>query len=125
MKKNVPNICLGSKVSNDYFVAFGGLTNYLERVADDDPPRTRHLAFRAFLHRVIPKYEEYFSSEEFNDVINSQNGATVEKINSIVQKLNELRSQKTSDCEVLQPLRIALVDLISGGDKKSLNKSQG
>tara|TARA_B100000686_G_C16419220_1_gene776281 strand:- start:361 stop:738 length:378 start_codon:yes stop_codon:yes gene_type:complete len=125
MKKNVPNICRDSEVSHDYSVAFGSLTNYLERVADDDPPRTRHLACRAFLHRVIPKYEEYFPPEEYEDVINSQNGATVDKINSIVEKLNELRSQKISDCEVLQPLRIALVDLISGGDKKSLNKSKG
>ena len=125
MKKNVPNICRDSEVSHDYSFAFGSLTNYLERVADDDPPRTRHLAFRAFLHRVIPKYEEYFSPAEYNNVINSQNSATVDKINSIVEKLNELRSQKISDCEVLQPLRIALVDLISGGDKKSLNKSKG
>jgi hypothetical protein len=126
MKKKVPNICRDSKVSHDYSVAFGSLTNYLERVADDDPPRTRHLAFRAFLHRLIPKYEEYFSPVEYNNVINSQNSATVDKINSIVEKLNELRSQKISDCEVLQPFRIALVDLISGGDKKShFNKKQG
>ena len=63
MKKNVPNICNNSNVSYDYSIAFGGLTNYLERVAEDAAPRTRHLALRAFLHRVIPtKYEEYFSN---------------------------------------------------------------
>jgi hypothetical protein len=119
MKKNVPNICRDSKVSHDYSFAFGSLTNYLERVADDDPPRTRHLALRAFLHRVIPKYEGYFSPEEYTNVINSQNSATVEKINSIVEKLNELRSQKISDFEVLQPFRESLLSLISSGNEKS------
>ena len=50
--------------------------------------------------------------------LSSQNNTTVEKINSIVEKLNELRSQKISDCEVLQPFRVALAELISDGDKK-------
>ncbi len=119
MKKDVPSICQNSNVSYDYSLAFGSLTNYLERVAADDPSRTRHLALRAFFHRVIPKYEEYFDPEEYDNVVNSQNSATVEKINSIVEKLNELRSQKISDCEVLHPFRIALIGLISDGDKKS------
>ena len=118
MKKDVPNICPKSNVSYDYSLAFGGLTNYLERVADDDPPRTRHLAVRAFFHRVIPKYEEFFSPEEYNNVVNSQNSAIVEKINSIVEKLNELRSQKISDFEVLHPFKVALVHLISSGIEK-------
>ena len=119
MKKDVPNICKNSNVSYDYSLAFGGLMNYLERVAEDEPPRTRHLALRAFLHRVIPKYEEYFSLAEYNNVINSQNRAVVEKINDTVDKLNELRSQKISDCEVLHPLKEILFRLISDGDKKS------
>ena len=119
MKKDVPNICQNSNVSYDYSFAFGSLTNYLERVADDDPPRTRHLALRTFLHRVIPKYEEYFDPEEYNNVINSQNNAVVEKINNIVDDLNELRSQKVSDCEVLLPFKVALAGLLSGVDEKS------
>ena len=119
MKKNVPNICNNSNVSYDYSIAFGGLTNYLERVAEDGPPRTRHLALRVFLHRVIPKYEEYFSLAEYNNVINSQNSAVVEKINDTVDKLNELRSQKISDCKVLKPLKEILFRLISDGDEKS------
>ncbi len=118
MKKDVPNICQKSKVSYDYSFAFGSLANYLERVAEDDPPRTRHLALRAFLHRVIPKYEEYFSPEEYNDAINSQNSEVVEKINNIVEKLNELRSQKISDCSVLAPFKVALDSLLSSGNEK-------
>jgi hypothetical protein len=119
MKKDVPNICQKSNVSYDYSLAFGGLTNYLERVAADDPPRTRHLALRAFFHRMIPKYEEFFDQEEYESVVNNQNNVTVEKINNIVDKLNELRSQKISDFEVLHPFRVALVNLISSGVEKS------
>jgi hypothetical protein len=120
MKKDVPNICPKSNVSYDYSLAFGGLTNYLERVAADDPPRTRHLALRAFFHRMIPKYEAFFDPEEYDSVVNNQNNATVEKINSLVDKLNELRSQKISDFEVLHPFKVALVGLISSGEEKPL-----
>jgi hypothetical protein len=119
MKKDVPNICQKSNVSYDYSFAFGSLTSYLERVADDDPPRTRHLALRAFLHRAIPKYEEYFEPEEYDNVINDQNNTVVKKINNIVDKLNELRSQKVSDCEVLLPFKVALADLLSSGEENS------
>jgi hypothetical protein len=119
MKKDVPNICPNSNVSYDYALAFGGLTNYLERVAADDPPRTRHLAMRSFFHRLIPKYEEYFEPEVYGNAVNSQNSGIVERIDSIVEKLNELRSQKISDFDVLNPLKIALVDLISNGNDKS------
>jgi hypothetical protein len=119
MKKDVSNICQKSNVSRDYCLAFGSLTNYLERVAANDPPRTRHLALRAFFHRLIPKYDEYFDPEEYNDVVNSQNNAVIEKINNIVDKLNELRSQKISDFEVLHPFSVALVNLISSGEDKS------
>jgi len=119
MKKDVPNICQHSGVSYDYRMAFGGLTNYLEKVADKDPPRTRHLALRAFFHRVIPRYEEYFNLEEYDNVVNIQNSAVVEKINNIVAKLNELRSQKISDFEVLHPFKIALGNLISSGEENA------
>ena len=118
MKKDVPNICQNSGVSYDYRMAFGSLTNYLEKVADNDPPRTRHLALRSFFHRVIPKYEEFFDPGEYVNVVNNLNCAVVEKINNIVDKLNELRSQKISDFEALQPLKVELVGLITGGDEK-------
>ena len=119
MKKNVPNICQHSGVSYDYGMAFGSLTNYLEKVADNDPPRTRHLAMRAFLHRVIPRYEEYFNLEEYDNVVNNQNSVVGEKINNIVDKLNELRSQKISDFEVLHPFKKALGNLVSSGEKSA------
>ena len=119
MKKEVPNICSQSGVSYDYNLAFGSLTNYLERVVDSDPPRTRHLALRAFFHRDIPKYEEYFDPKEYENVINSQNNEVVDNISNIVDKLNNLRSQKISDFEVLHPIKETLVSLISSGNEKS------
>ena len=118
MKKDVPNICQHSGVSYDYRMAFGSLTNYLEKVADNDPPRTRHLALRAFLHRVIPRYEEHFNPEEYDNVVNNLNSPVVKRINNIVDKLNELRSQKISDFEVLHPLKISLVNLVLSGDEE-------
>ncbi len=119
MKKEVPNICSQSGVSYDYNLAFGSLTNYLERVADNDPPRTRHLALRTFLHREIPKYDAYFDPKEYDNVISSQNNEVVNKISNIVDKLNDLRSQKISDFEVLHPFKETLVSLITSGNEKS------
>jgi hypothetical protein len=116
MKKDVPNICKNSNVSSDYIIAFGSLTNYLERIVEDDPPRTRHLAQRAFFRRLIPKYEEYFNPEEFKDVINSRNKEVVDKINRSVDKLNVLRAQKISDFEVLSTLNKRMVKLIACGE---------
>jgi hypothetical protein len=118
MKKDVPNICSKSNVSLDFSLAFGSLTNYLERVDAEDPPRTRHLAMRTFFHRVIPRYEEFFDPEEYDNVVNNQNSAVVEKINNIVDKLNELRSQKISDFEVLHPLKLVLGSLLLSGEEK-------
>ena len=118
MKKKVPNICSQSGVSYDYNLAFGSLTNYLERVADNDPPRTCHLALRTFFHREISKYEAYFDPKEYDNVINSQNNEVVAKISGIVDKLNDLRSEKISDFEVLLSFKETLVSLISSGNEK-------
>ena len=71
---------------------------------------------RTFFHRVIPKYEEFFDPEEYDNVVNNQNSVVVEKINNIVAKLNELRSQKISDFEVLHPFKVALTTLVSSGE---------
>lgn len=117
MKKNIPNICERSGISYDYRLAFGNLTNYLERVSAGDPARTRYLAKRAFLHRAIPKYEEYFDPQEYDNVINDQNRATVEEINSLVEKLNELRTQGITDFDVLNPFK-KLLELIEGNAKE-------
>jgi hypothetical protein len=114
MKKNIPNICPHSGISYDYRLAFGSLTNYLERVSEGDPARTRHLAKRTFLHRHIPKYEEYFDSREYDNVINDQNHALIEQLNGIVEELNELRTQEIVDFDVLNALRMKLLGLIKG-----------
>jgi len=126
MKKEIPNICGRSGVSCDYRLAFGNLTNYLERVAEEAPARTRHLAKRAFLHRPVPKYEEYFDSREYGNIINNQNRSVIEQMNDIVEKLNVLRTQGIIDFDVLNALRMKLMKLIKGAscDEKVINLSR-
>ena len=114
MKKNIPNICPHSGISYDYRLAFGNLTNYLERISEGDPARTRHLAKRTFLHRRIPKYEEYFDSQEYDNVINDQNRAVVELINEVVEKLNASRTQGVTDFKTLHSFKEKLLALING-----------
>ncbi len=114
MKKPVPNLSSTTGVSHDYRIAFGNLSNYLERVRDNDPPRTRHLAKRAFLHRAIPRYEEYFDPESYSDVITDANRETVSRINAVVSAINELRHAEIIDYDQLHPLEQELLSLISG-----------
>lgn len=114
MKKPVPNLSSTTGVSHDYRIAFGNLSNYLERIRDNDPPRTRHLAKRAFLHRAIPPYEEYFDPEIYSDVITDTNRETVARINAVVNTLNELRHAEVIDYDRLNPLEQELLSLISG-----------
>lgn len=114
MKKPVPNLCSTTGVSHDYRIAFGNLSNYLERVRDNDSPRTRHLAKRAFLHRAIPRYEEHFDSEVYADVITDLNREIVAKINAIVDTVSELRKANVIDYDRLHPLEQELLSLISG-----------
>lgn len=114
MKIPVPNICTASGVSYDFRIAFGNLNNYLERIEENEAPRTRFLARRSFLHRPIPHYEEYFNPEKYDGVITNQNRETVEHINALVDQLNRLREQEITDHKTLAPLRDALNTLISG-----------
>lgn len=114
MKRPVPNLRSATGVSHDYRLAFGNLSNYLERVRDNDPPRTRHLARRAFLHRSIPRYEEHFDSEVYADVITDFNRDVVAKINAIIDSVNELRKANITDYDRLHPLEQELLSLISG-----------
>lgn len=114
MRIFVPNICVATGVSYDFRIAFGNLNNYLERIEENEAPRTRFLARRSFLHRPIPHYQEYFSSEKYNGVITDQNREIVARINAIVDQLNRLREQEITDYETLAPLRNRLNTLISG-----------
>lgn len=114
MKKAVPNLSTATGVSHDFRIAFGNLSNYLERIRDNDPPRTRHLAKRAFLHRAVPHYEEYFGPEAYADALTESNREVVANINTVVDAINELRKSEVVDYDRLHPLEQALLSLISG-----------
>lgn len=107
-----------SGVSHDFRIAFGNLSNYLERIRDNDPPRTRHLARRAFLHRAIPRYEEYFDPEAYADVITDLNRGAVARINAAIDAVNALRKANVVDYDRLHPLEQELLSLISGVPKR-------
>lgn len=113
-KKPVPNLSKETKVSYDFKLAFGNLNNYLERIEENDLPRTRHLAKRAFLHREIPHYDEYFNPDVYQDVVTEENKYAVNEINLVVDEINEKRRQKVSDYEQLAMLRDKLENLING-----------
>lgn len=114
MKKPVPNLSPVTGVSYDYRIAFGSLSNYLEKIRDNDTPRTRHMARRAFLHRAIPRYEEYFDSATYRDVITDRNRVTVSQINAIIDTINELRKASVTNYDRLHPIEQELLSLISG-----------
>ena len=111
-KKNVSNIQPESGLSKDFKLAFGNLSNYLERIRDDESARTRHLAKRAFLHRQIPRYEEFFDEEKFLNVVNEKNRIYVTKINSYVDELNDWRLKESIDIERLNAIELAMKELL-------------
>jgi hypothetical protein len=87
--------------------------NFIESIENDEPSRTRHLAKRSFLHREVPRYEVYFSSENFNNVINDANKESVSEINSIVDTINSSRLEGVVEYEVIQPLVLKIINLIN------------
>jgi hypothetical protein len=112
-KKIVPNIQPINSLSRDFKLAFGNLSNYLERIRDNESSRARHLAKRAFLHRQIPKYEDFFDPQKFSDVVNEKNKNNIEKINTYVDELNHWRFQESIDIDRLNELELAIKDLLN------------
>ena len=119
MKAAVPNLCRASGVSHEFRLAYRTLTYYLERVRDGEPARTRYLALRSFLHRPLLRYEEHFSPETHEDVVTPDNAAAVGRINAVIDQLNELRGQQSTDFEKLDALHTELEALISGNTSLS------
>ena len=115
-RKKMPNLSLKG-VSTDYKLAFGNLINYLETLDEGAEARTRFLARRTFLNRKIQKYEEFFSSLEYEDVVTPENQLIVSKINSDVDEINKLRDEmlgtKDTNYDRLSELRVNLVSLLS------------
>jgi len=111
-KKEAPNVSKKSNISRDYIMALGSVINFIESIEDNEPPRTRHLAKRSFLHREVLHYEMYFDGGSFNDVINDINKERVSEINSIVDAINSYRLQGVVEYEVIQPLVSKIINLI-------------
>jgi hypothetical protein len=112
-KKEILNVSKNSNISRDYILALGSVINFIESIENDEPSRTRHLAKRSFLHREVPRYEVYFSSENFNNVINDANKESVSEINSIVDTINSSRLEGVVEYEVIQPLVSKIINLIN------------
>jgi hypothetical protein len=111
-KKTVPNIQPINYLSRDFKLAFGNLSNYLERIRDNESARTRHLAKRAFLHRQIPKYEEFFDPKKFSNVVNEKNKNNIIKLNLFIDELNDWRLQESIDIERLNAIELAIKELL-------------
>lgn len=111
-KKEIPNVSKNGNISRDYILALGSVINFIESIENDEPSRTRHLAKRSFLHREVPYYEAYFSSENFNNVINDENEENIREINSIVDTINSCRLEGVVEYEVIQPLVFRIINLI-------------
>ena len=112
--KKIPNIIPSTGISTDFRRAFGNLTNYMERIRENDPPRTRHLAKRSFLHRSIPRYEEFFDPSLYEDVITEFNRDTVEKLNLVIDSVNQARKENLKEDPRLPDLEKELIKLITG-----------
>jgi|SaaInlStandDraft_6_1057023.scaffolds.fasta_scaffold324292_1 hypothetical protein len=114
-KKEIPNVLKNSEISRDYILALGSVINFIESIENDEPSRTRHLAKRSFLHREVPYYEAYFSSENFNNIINDENKESISEINSIVDTINSCRLEGIVEYEAIQPLVLRIINLINQG----------
>ena len=113
MKKKIQNIKPKYGLSRDFKIAFGNLSNYLERVRDGESARSRHLAKRSFLHRAIPKYEEYFDPDIYENVITNFNSENIFKINSLINQVNEMRATENTDFAKLSLLEQELFEMLT------------
>ena len=111
-KPKPPEISENSHLSRDYMLALGGLVNYLEAIEDQEPSRVRYLAKRTFLHREIPHYDVYFSSDRFVDVVTPKNQVVVVQINQKIDQINEYRTKQVLDHQDLRDLLDEVVKLI-------------
>ncbi|MEK6823602.1 MAG: hypothetical protein AABY06_01075 [Nanoarchaeota archaeon] len=113
LTKNLPE----KGISRDYKLSFGNLSNYIEKINEGASSRTKFLARRAFLNRKIPQYGEFFSSQEYLEILSSENQLIILEINKTVDQINKIREQmqtnKDTNYETLSNLRKNLIDLIS------------
>ena len=103
-----------SGLSLDYKLAFASLSNLLERIAEDDSSRTKLLALKAFRHRKIKNYTEYFSDLGFDDFLTDANERQLNIIKENVDLLNELRTMEKIDVKQLQKIHSLLLSTLKG-----------
>ena len=113
-KKNVLETNLSSGLSTDYKLAFASLSNLLERIAEEDSSRTKLLALKAFRHRKIKGYVEYFTDLGYEDPTNDANTRQIVLIKKNVDLLNELRTTEKIDVKQLQDIHSSLLAILKG-----------
>lgn len=111
MKKRIPNVGKFG-LGQNYKKAFSAIHYYLECITEGSNARTKYLAKRSFLHRKILKYEEYYPSSEYENVITEINSDHIEKLNQLVDKLNFLRVDKNFKDEELNNILNEIDSLI-------------
>ena len=88
-------------IDKSYKLAFGHLDNLIRRRNKKEEIRWIKLAERAFLHRPFLRYEEFFDSNEVDTLITEQNEIAVNKLNTIVDSLNQMRLEKNTNHDEL------------------------
>ena len=103
-----------SGLSIDYKLAFASLSNLLERIAEDDSSRTKLLALKAFRHRRIKNYVEYFTDLGYENPTTNANTRQISLIKENVDLLNELRTIERIDVNQLQEIHSSLLAILKG-----------
>lgn len=92
--KRIGNIVPESGLSMDYMLALGPVSHYLERVEQMHdqglPQRWLHLAERTLSMKPVLKYEQFFGSEEYGEVVTEANREVVKHLDELVGEINSL-----------------------------------
>lgn len=113
-KKYPPNINNKSGLSFEYRYAFASLTNLLERIRENDAARTRNLALKAFRHRKIKTYTEYFDDLEYQDVKTDANKLSINLLDENIMLLNTIRKSEKLEISELEKIEKTLFSVLRG-----------
>jgi hypothetical protein len=109
----VPNIYEETGLSRNYRLAVGSFIGYLEAIEQGIRGRPLVLQKRSLALSPIRRYEEQFDGYE--KVITNENRGNVEKLNSLVDKLNEMRDEgkiKRDNYSELVQIKESIFELI-------------
>ena len=99
--KQIPNILENTGISRDYLIAWGSIDNYIRRIEKKEELRWIKLATNAYFNRPILKYEEYFNSKEYEQIITNKNRERVKTLDELVENINKMRENGQKDYETL------------------------